>query len=54
MLKRVWRSIIDYLSELRARRELRRITPSNAELLELVKKHSPPKEWYEEDFDGLF
>ena len=32
--------------------ELKRLTPTNTELMELAERHPPPAEWYEEDFDN--
>ena len=31
--------------------ELKRITPSNAELKKLAKRYPPPQEWWDEDLD---
>lgn len=38
--------------ELRAKAE--RLMPTQEQLLKLAKDHSPPPEWYDEDFSDLF
>ena len=40
--------------EAEALAELKRITPSNEELLKLAERYPPPQEWYDEDFSDLF
>ncbi len=45
---------VESLDEKAAAKELKRITPTNAELLKLADRFPAPQEWYDEDYANRY